>query len=69
MEQGCWRGRPAERSVIADIGPDASCVGLHLGQHRHGGIVAVKPLGGKHVRFDEQVKRLQHGSAGTDLIG
>ena len=69
MEQGCWRGRPAERSIIAYIGPDPPGIGLHLGQHGHGGVVAMKPGGGKDVRFNKQVERLQDSSAGADLIG
>ncbi len=68
MEQGCWRGRPAERSIISDVGPDAPGIGLYLGQHRHGGVVAVEPFRGKDVCFDEQIKRLECGRTGADLI-
>ena len=42
-------GRAAERAIVAHTGPDAADVGLDLGEHGHGGIVAVQPLGGEHM--------------------
>ena len=40
---------PAERAVVADIGPEPAGDRLALGQHRHGGVVAVQPLGSEHM--------------------
>ena len=50
------RGRrcaSAERPIVADICPDPPGDRLALGQDRHRGVVAVQPLGGHHVRFDQ----------------
>jgi hypothetical protein len=42
---------------------------LALGQDRHGGVIAVQPLGGQNVAFDQSINRLQGYRTGTDLIG
>ena len=42
---------------------------LALGQDRHGGVVAVQPLGGQHMALDQRMKRLQHRRTGADLVG
>jgi hypothetical protein len=51
------------------MGPDAADIGLDLGQHGHGGIVAVQPLGGKDMRLDQPMERLERGGARADLVG
>ena len=43
------RRPPAERPVVAHIGPTSPGVGLALGQHRHGGVVAMQALGGQDM--------------------
>ena len=63
------RRAPAKRPVVADIGPDVPLDRLALGQDRHGGVVAVQPLGGQHVALDQRMKRLQRRRAGADLVG
>ena len=46
------RRRPGERPIVAHIDPTSPDVGLALGQDRHGGVVAVQALGGKHMGLD-----------------
>ena len=43
--------------------------GLPLGQHRHGGVVAVQPLGREHMRFDQGWSGRERRGAGADLVG
>ena len=69
MEHRRRRGRTAERSVVADIGPDAADIGPNLGEHGHRGIVAVEALDGKDMRFDQRMQRLERGGIRADLIG
>ncbi len=52
-----WRWS-AERAVIAHIGPTPAGVGLTPGQHRHGGVIAMQPLGAQHMGFDPLEHRL-----------
>ena len=59
----------AEGPVVANIDPQSAGHGLALGQHRHGGVVAVQALGDEHVTADELVERHQYGGAGADVIG
>ena len=54
----------AERPVVADIGPEPAGDGLALGQHRHGRVVAVQPLGGEDMAADQLVERRQNSRAG-----
>ena len=68
-EQGGRRCWPCERPVVADIGPEPRDVGLGPGQHRHGRVVAVKALGGEHMRLDQEVERPERRGAGPDLLG
>ena len=63
------RSAPAERPVVADVGPDAARDRLALGQDRHRGVIAVQPLGGQHMALDQRMKRLQRRRAGADLVG
>ena len=42
---------------------------LALGQDRHGGVVAVQPLGGQNVALDQRMKWLQNRRTGADLVG
>lgn len=66
----CRRRRlPAQRPVIPDIGPNAARIGLAAGQDRHCGVVSMKPLGGKHMRLDQRVHRLERRGTGSDLVG
>jgi hypothetical protein len=32
-------------------------------------LIAMDPIGGKHVRLDQLVQRCEHSDAGADLIG
>ena len=59
----------AERPVVAHVGPEAGDVGLAPGQDRHGGVVAVQPLGGHDMGLQAVEQRHQHGRAGADLVG
>jgi hypothetical protein len=59
------RVAPAEWSVVPDIGPDVPLDRLARGQDRHGGVVAVQPLGGEHMALDQRMKRLQRHQAPT----
>ena len=65
--------RPAAREHVersrglADLA--SAGVGLARGQHRHGGVVAVQPVGGKDMRLDPAQQRRQHGAARADLVG
>src|SRR5690606_21032672 len=69
LEQRRRRSAPAERAVVADIGPQPSGIGLPLGENRHRGVVAMETLGGEHMRFDEEIERPERGGAGADLVG
>ncbi len=70
VEEHCGGRRgAAERPVVTHIGPQPPGPGLHLGQHRHGGVIAMDPLGGEHVSLDQFVERHQRGRAGADMIG
>ena len=60
---------PAKGPVVADIGPDPAGDGLALGQHGHGGVVAVQPLGGPHMSVDQGIERGEVGGAGADPVG
>ncbi len=63
------RRRPGERPVIADIGPTSTGVALALGQDRHGGVVAMQPLGGEHMGLEALEYRLHHGADRAHLVG
>jgi hypothetical protein len=60
---------PAERAIVAHVNPTSPDIGLALGQHRHGRVVAVQPLGGEDMRFEPAEQRGQHSAAGPDLVG
>jgi hypothetical protein len=53
------RGRisAVEGTVVSHVGSNTSGVTVALGQHRHGGVAAMDPLGGKHMRLDQLLKR------------
>ena len=68
-ERRCRRVGPGERPVVPDVGPQAPDLGPLLGQHRHGGVVGVQPLGREDVRPDRLDQRHQAGGRGTDPIG
>ena len=59
----------AEGPVVADIGPEPAGVGLALGQHRHGRVVAVHARAGEDMRRDQIVERPQRSGAAADLVG
>src|SRR3546814_10454249 len=67
MEQRRRRIEATERPVVAHVGPYPGDIGLALGEHRHGGVVAVKPLSGEHMRLDQKVERPQGGGTRADL--
>jgi hypothetical protein len=65
----CSRRRSAaERAIVADIGPDVAGDSLALGQDWHGSVVAMEPLGGQHMRFDQGMQRGKRRRAGSDLV-
>ena len=43
------RRRTAEGTVVADVGPTSPNIGLSLGEHGHGGVVAMQSLGGEDM--------------------
>ena len=61
--------RSAEGAVVAHIGPEPAGAGAALGQDRHGGVVAVQPLGRQDMRPDQRMERRQGRRAGADLVG
>ena len=63
------RRRSGKRPIVAHIDPTSPGVGLALGQHRHGCVVAVQPFGGEDVLFDAPEQRRQHRAAAAHLIG
>ena len=68
-EHGGWRRLAAERTVVADVGPNPAGAGLRLRQYRHGGVVAMNALGGEDMRLDQLIERRQRRRAGADMIG
>jgi hypothetical protein len=59
----------AKGPIIANVGPKPASGGLPLGQHRHGRVVAMQPLGTEHVLTNELVERRQDGSGRADQVG
>ena len=68
-EQRRRRVRAGERHVVANVDPGPPGIGLALGQHRHGRIVAVQTLRSHHVGLDKLVQRLRCYGARTHLVG
>ena len=68
-EQRRRRVRTGERRIVAHIDPGPRRVGLALGQHRHGRVVAVQTRSRQHVGRNQVVQRLQRHRAGTHLVG
>jgi hypothetical protein len=68
-EHRTWRRPATERAVVAHVGPTSPSDSLAPGQHRHGRVVAVQPLGRHHVRQQALMERQQDCAAGPDLIG
>jgi hypothetical protein len=68
-EHGGRRIAAAERSVIPHVGPQPSGHGLVFGQHRHGRIVTVDPVGGQDMTADQLDERCQRGAASPHPIG
>jgi hypothetical protein len=54
----------AKGPVVTDISPDVARDGLAPGQDRHGGVVAMQPLGSQDVALDQRMQRLQDRRAG-----
>ena len=69
VEHRSRRRGPAERPVVAHIGPEPGDVGLAPRQHRHRGIVAMQPLGCHDMGLQPLKQRHQHRCAGADLVG
>ena len=67
-EHGCGRIGAAERTIVSDVGPNPPGTGLHLGEHRHGRVIAMDALGGEDMRLDQFVQRHQRGGTGADVI-
>ena len=65
----CRRIGAAKRAVVPHIGPQPPGRCLHLGPHRHGGVVAMEAFGGEHVGLDHLGQRQQRRRAGADMIG
>jgi hypothetical protein len=62
------RRMSAKGPVVPDIGPDMPLYRLAFRQDRHGGVVAVQPLGCQDMGLDQGMERLQDHSAGADLV-
>lgn len=60
---------PAERGVVAHIGPQSADIGLALGQDRDGRIIAVQALGGKDMGLDALDQRRQDRGHPAHLVG
>ena len=58
----------AEGPVVAGIDPTSTGVGLALGEHRHGRVVAVQALGGQDMGLEAFEDRPQNVDAGADLV-
>ena len=63
VEYGSRRFWPAERLVVAHVGPQATSHRLALRQHGHGCVVAMDALGRHHVRLDQRGERRKRGRA------
>jgi hypothetical protein len=57
----------AEGMVVTHVGPNPPGTAVALGQHRHGGVVAMNALGGKDVGLDQLIGRSQRRRAGGDM--
>jgi hypothetical protein len=66
---GRMRRTSRKRPIVADIGPDVPLDRLALGEDRHGGVVAVQPLGGQNIALDQRMERLQNRRTGADPVG
>lgn len=63
------RRLPTEGPIIPDVSPNAPRIGLAACQDRHGGVVTMQTFGGKHMRFDQRMHRLQCRGTSSDLVG
>ena len=54
VEQRRRRPLSTEGAVVANIDPDASRVGLALGENGNRGVVAVQAVGGQDMGFDQR---------------
>ena len=52
VEHRRWRARATKGPVVPDVDPAPSCVGLSLGQYRHGRIIGMKPFGRQDMGFE-----------------
>jgi SAM-dependent methyltransferase len=53
------RTRSPKRPIVPDVNPASPRVGLSLGQHRHGRIISMKPLGHHDIGFDQAKQRIK----------
>ena len=61
---------PVRRTgIVTDVHPQSTGIGLALGEHRDGRVVAVQSLGGQNMGLDAPVERHQCGSCRADLAG
>jgi hypothetical protein len=67
--EGGWPRRSPERPIVPDIGPNPPGIGLGLRQDRHGRVIAVYAIGGKHKRFDQSMQGPHDRGASADLVG
>lgn len=67
-EHGCRRILAPERPIVPDVTPQPARRGLALGQHRHGRVVAVDPLGDQNVAFGGTVSLIGFFEEG-DRVG
>lgn len=68
-EQRGGRGVAGEGAVVADMDPEPGRRGFPARQERHGGVVAVQPLGGHDMSSDQRMQRRQRRGGGADLVG
>jgi hypothetical protein len=69
VEQRRRRILAAKRPVVADIHPNPPGFRLAFRENRHGGVVAVQPIGRQNMAVNQRVQRTQRGGAGAHLIG
>src|SRR5579859_362247 len=69
MEHRRWRILAAERTVVANVGPDATCDGLELCQHRHRRVIRMNALCAQNIVANGLNDRVERDHTGADPIG
>ena len=67
-EQGRWRCRSGERSIIANIGPQSSGDRSAFGQHRNRGVIAMQSFCHHHMQPSQRDQWREECGARTDPV-